>query len=585
MLTTRLVWQLYAGYVALIVLAAAAVGLATTRGARSPTPVAFGQALASEGRLVRSLLQASGVARGAESLHVLLPSWQPPVGTTVTLFTEEGRVVVAHPKLAAPLTTRERVAARSGRILEESSPSGRVLGVVYEVSGPEGEIALLRLTRPAPDDRSGGGIQAELIAAIAVAIVAALGLGFFFARRITEPLHQMTVAAAAIAGGDYQRRVRLDRADEIGQLSKAFDGMAAQLEERVATITRDRNKLLAIFGGMIEGVVAVDRQERVVHMNAVAGRQIGAQPKASEGRFIWEMTRVRAVPEVLGRTLKTAQGCRQEAHVVGDRGDRILELNAAPLQDGLEQLVGAVVVLHDLTELRRLESVRRDFVANVSHELKTPVTAIRGMAETLVDDPDMDEETRLRFLGRVKDQALRLTTLVTDLLTLARLESASGSDEARRLDLRSPVQAAERAVVSTGLRPGVEVSVELPDQEVPVEGDSEALQEATSNLLDNALKYTPDGGRIWIRLWVEGHEAILEVEDTGIGIPPLEQKRIFERFYRVDRARSRELGGTGLGLSIVKHVCLVHRGDVMVESQPGIGSTFRVRLPVIGDSV
>ncbi|MEQ8768335.1 MAG: ATP-binding protein [Planctomycetota bacterium] len=583
---SRLFWQLYAGYLALILLATVVVLFVTASARRSPSRSELGNQLLDEARLLREVVGARWQSGKPLPTEGLAPVWKPKADTDLTLFDGAGRVWWAtSPDEAPSASDRDRLLAVAGTVTERSTDSGARLAVALPLPGPEGEGGVLVLRREIEAAFVAERIGTELLIAALAAFVGALGLGYFLSRRVTYPLRRMTVAAAAIAGGDYHRRLRIDRTDEIGDLSKAFDGMAAQLEERVATITRDRNKLLAMFGGMIEGVIAVDRNERVVHMNTVAGRLVGAFPKASEGRFIWEVTRVRAVPEVLGKTLEAAQGRREETHVVGDRGDCILELNAAPLQDGGGQLVGAVVVLHDVTELRRLESVRRDFVANVSHELKTPVTAIRGMVETLVDDPEIDEETRQRFLGRVKDQTMRLTTLVSDLLTLARIESVHGGFELKRIDLREPIRAAEGAFAGTGLQRSVQVHLELPEEAVIVEGDPEALREATSNLLDNALKYTPAGGSIWVRLRTERHHAIIEVQDTGIGISREDQKRIFERFYRVDRARSRELGGTGLGLSIVKHVAISHGGDVTVESRQDEGSRFRIRLPILGPSV
>jgi two-component system phosphate regulon sensor histidine kinase PhoR len=258
----------------------------------------------------------------------------------------------------------------------------------------------------------------------------------------------------------------------------------------------------------------------------------------------------------------------------------VVEMHASPLRDGDGHLVGAVVVLHDITELGRLEAVRRDFIGNVSHELKTPITAIRGLVETMIDDREMDQEIRDRFLGRISEQPQRLSTLVTDLLALSRLESEGAPLERSLVDLRDVVATAARGLLSSAEELGVVVEVESPDSPLYIRGDEEILRQVASNLLDNALKYTPAGGRVWLRLHEDRALAVLEVEDTGIGIEPEHQARLFERFYRVDKARSRELGGTGLGLSIVKHVALVHGGDVSVESAPGRGSTFRVTIPL-----
>jgi two-component system phosphate regulon sensor histidine kinase PhoR len=239
-----------------------------------------------------------------------------------------------------------------------------------------------------------------------------------------------------------------------------------------------------------------------------------------------------------------------------------------------------VVVLHDVTELRRLERIRRDFVVNVSHELKTPLTAIRGFIETLMDDPDIDMDTRSRFLARVNDQTLRLSTLVSDLLVLSRVEAEAGGIERRPVRLRQMLGECANRLTAGRLGDSLAFEQEMPDEPVIVLGDEEGLRQVVDNLLDNAIKYTPKGGNVTLRLSVEEGSAVLEVEDTGIGIEAQPIDRIFERFYRVDKASSRELGGTGLGLAIVKHIVGSHNGRLAVTSEPGQGSTFRVTLPL-----
>jgi two-component system phosphate regulon sensor histidine kinase PhoR len=416
-----------------------------------------------------------------------------------------------------------------------------------------------------------GGLLAALIA---------LAIGLFVTRRITAPLASMTVAAEAISRGDYQHRVRGGSNDEIGTLASAFNRMAVQLERRMETITEDRSKLLTILGGMVEGVVAVDRDQAIVHLNAAAGRILGVSPERSLGRPIWEVTRVRQVSEAIAHTLTEAGEVTEEVALEVSNQERIVQLHGARLDNGGGGHVGAVLVLHDVTELRRLERVRRDFVANVSHELKTPITAIRGLVDTIIDDQEMPLTVRTDFLRKAQNQAVRLSLLVTDLLTLARLESADGIVEPERLDAREVVG---RSVAN--FRPAAEarhltLDVDMPQEPVPVLGDPEALELLVNNLLDNAVKYTGEGGQVNVRLASAEGMAWLEVADDGVGISPEHHDRIFERFYRVDQARSRELGGTGLGLSIVKHICKAHHGTISVRSTLGVGSTFEVVLPL-----
>ncbi|HVS10216.1 MAG TPA: ATP-binding protein [Planctomycetota bacterium] len=420
-----------------------------------------------------------------------------------------------------------------------------------------------------------------------LAAIAALALAAWSARRLTRPLDAMTEAADAMRNGGLRRAIAGHGADEFDRLAAAVDGMAQDLQGRVEALTGDRNKVLAILASMVEGVVAVDRGERVVHMNEVAERLLGASPGQAAGRRIWEVTRASGVCELLEATLREEGEAAGELvlRVGTDPAERRIEMRSSPLRDAAGEVAGAVVVLHDVSELRRLEEVRRDFVANVSHELKTPLTAIRGLVETLLDDRHMEEATRVRFLEKIRDQSSRLSTLVSDLLTLARIESPEEPIERRTLDLRSPVREGAARFAPLCQHKGLEMRLELPERAVLLRGDEEALRQIVDNLLDNAVKYTPSGGRVRLRLVAPASDggperwALLEVEDTGIGIEPRHQERIFERFYRVDKARSRELGGTGLGLSIVKHLALAHGGRVSLESTPGRGSTFRVHLP------
>jgi two-component system phosphate regulon sensor histidine kinase PhoR len=340
-------------------------------------------------------------------------------------------------------------------------------------------------------------------------------------------------------------------------------------------------QLEMILNGLVEGVVAVDLDERVIHLNSAAGRLLRVRRSESLGKRLSELTSLTNLSSTVSRALETRCEATAEAVIEMPSNERnqVLEFEASPVRDGTGRVSGAVLSIHDITELRHLEHVRRDFVANVSHELKTPITAIRGLIETILTDREMPDPTRRRFLEKVHSQALRLSTLVTDLLTLARLESRDAILEPIPFDLREPILTSIRASRSTEDRTA-RVEHELADHPVLIRGDPESMRLVASNLLDNALKYTPTAGRIQVRLFIRGSQAIFEVEDNGIGIEPKDRQRIFERFYRVDKARSRELGGTGLGLSIVKHVCLAHGGLVDVESAPGKGSLFRVTLPL-----
>lgn len=420
--------------------------------------------------------------------------------------------------------------------------------------------------------------SALLLGALASIVVAAL-LAWRTAGRVLRPLENLTRAADAVSSGEGVRRAQVAGGGEVGRLSRAFDRMAEELARRLDTIMTERNRMEAVLEGMVEGVVAIDRQERIVHMNRVAERLLRVSAPPTPGRPIWEVTRRAEVVELLDRAMESGEKVRGELDPAGGSEGRAVDMEASPLRDARGGIAGAVIVLHDVTELRALERVRRDFVANVSHELKTPLTAIRGIVETMVDEPEMDSAVRRRFLARVQDQCARLSSLVVDLLALSRLESG-GAPEHFPLDLAALVRECAKEHQQDADAAGLALEIRTGAQPVMVEGDAEDLRTLLTNLIGNAIQYTPPGGRITLTVERDAAQARVEVADTGIGIEPRHLERIFERFYRVDKARSRELGGTGLGLSIVKHIARAHHGDVEVESTPGSGTTFRVRLPI-----
>jgi two-component system phosphate regulon sensor histidine kinase PhoR len=446
----------------------------------------------------------------------------------------------------------------------------------------DGKVAgYVRVAKPLMAlEKRRGAVRGIVLLGTVLAVVLGLLIGLLLARNYTRPLIAMTAAARAVAAGDYDRPLRVDRKDEIGDLAGALNVMTAQLKSQIDTITAERNQTFAILASMVEGVVAVDRDDVVVHVNSAAEAILGIDATSAQGRRIWEVTRVVEVSEALNDAMKEDRVRVSEARIAKPQKDQVIQLIGSPLKNANGERVGAVVVMHDVSELRQLEGVRRDFVANISHELKTPLAAIRGLVETLIDDDEMEPATHQRFIEKIHDQSMRLSSLVSDLLTLSRLESDQGGVQFESTDLREAVAESYRALVHAAESKKVEMAARVADGPVVIEGDGEALRELVDNLLSNAIKFTPEGGRVNMRLGVEGPNAVLTVEDTGIGIAPEDQGRIFERFYRVDKARARQLGGTGLGLSIVKHVALAHGGNVSLKSAPGRGSTFRVQIPL-----
>jgi two-component system phosphate regulon sensor histidine kinase PhoR len=326
---------------------------------------------------------------------------------------------------------------------------------------------------------------------------------------------------------------------------------------------------------MTEGVVAVDQDERLLHLNQAARKMLGIAPVAPRGRALAEVIRQPELIEVLRAAARERSERVEDVRMHAAGRDRVLAIHAAPLGPR-----GAVAVVLDVTALRRLETVRRDFVANVSHEIKTPLAAMLGLVETLIDDEAMAPDVRARFLGKLRDHVHRLADLATDLLHLSRAETEPITVR-EAVDLDGACTAAIDRFAAAARAKGVAITHEPSANGRRLEClcDPTALVQILDNLVDNAVKYTPAGGRVELRTGRRDGRVAVEVSDTGIGIEPSEQARVFERFYRVDKARSRDVPGTGLGLSIVKHLVEAHGGAVELESWPGRGSTFRVLLP------
>lgn len=405
-------------------------------------------------------------------------------------------------------------------------------------------------------------------------------LAFYLSARQAMKVLELTTMADEISRGNFARRIPVGNALGMKKLAQAINQMARSSARSVTEITADRNRLATIFTCMVEGVVDVDMDQNILHINEAAVRMLSVNEKRSTGKPLWQEIRNQEIIDALDEAIKTFSVIKAQTRLDHESGQRVVDIYAASLSDDQGEPIGAVLVLHDITELKNLERVRTDFVANASHELKTPITAIRGLTETIIGDDGVDKETMVHFIERVHAQSLRLSQLVGDLMTISRLESSYSSEDFTKINFADLVRQAVKAAQSTAEHKGHKLVSDLPANEMELYGDRQNLSQLVDNLIDNAMKYTTDPGTIAITLKAENQMAVLEVRDSGIGISPQYQKRVFERFYRVDKARSQSLGGTGLGLSIVKNIVEKHSGTVSVKSQLGSGSTFIVKLPM-----
>jgi two-component system phosphate regulon sensor histidine kinase PhoR len=523
-----------------------------------------------------------------EQGRTLCDSLGKVLGTRLTVILPDGAVVgdSEHDPLtmeshADRPEVKAALAGKVGRCLRYSfTLQKELLYVAVPVLRQGKVIGVVRVAMPA---RTLGEalrpVRRELAFAGLVLMVILAGISFIVARRISLPIERMKSAAQDFAVGRLGARLIPEGPEELRLLAESLNVMASQLDARIRELSEERRRVEAILSSMEEGIIAVEGQGSVFLMNPAAYRMLGME-RTETGKTLGELCRDPDLCRIAEDVLSAGQPISQEIRSKPD-GGRLLRIRAAPIHSEVGQVVGAVLVLEDVTELRRLERIRRDFVANVAHELRTPITSILGFVETLLESGTSDESTRRRFLEVVRKQSERLRAIVDDLLLLARVEA---QQEARQIRLEPTMlrQVLEDAMeICAPAAADKKIQVELEcEPGLVAEANPPLLTQAVVNLLDNAIKYSEPGGTVRL-LATRGRTSVaIRVEDQGCGIPEEHLARIFERFYRVDKSRSRQLGGTGLGLSIVKHIAEAHRGRVTVESRVGAGSVFTILLPI-----
>jgi two-component system, OmpR family, phosphate regulon sensor histidine kinase PhoR len=537
----------------------------------------------------RGLLRAGAAPAAAQAFVARVAR---PTGARVTLIAPDGRVVGESDRSAEDLArldnhrdrpeVRTALEGRLGRDVRRSATvDAPLLYVAWPVRDGARVIGVLRLALPlSAVTGSYATLHHVMLLGGGVALLVALGIGVFVAGRVTRPVVDMQSIARQLSEGNFLVRAPSRSPDEIGTLGRSLNVLAARLREKVQDLEQERAKATAILDGMVEGVVAVDGHEHVLLMNERARAIFGLGAMRGERKPFLEVIRNAELHELFRDSRAGAPGLvlRREVRLAAPAG-RVLEVQALPLALGGDEW-GLVMVLHDVTELRRLEDVRTEFVANVSHELRTPLTAIHGYLETLLEGALEEPEHARRFLEIVFRHTERLGRLISDLADLSNIELGRITLALGPIALGEVVDSVVAITGPRAERGGVRLASAVPAGLVPVTADHDRLVQILINLVDNAVKYTPSGGDVRIGASpVEGDRVEVTVTDTGIGIPRSDLPRITERFYRVDKARSRELGGTGLGLAIVRHLVLAHGGELAIESELGVGTTVRFTLP------
>ena len=420
-----------------------------------------------------------------------------------------------------------------------------------------------------------------IVRALIVGLIIALIMAFFLAKAITKPIQTITGGTKQISSGDYSHRLKIRTKDEIGTLAKNFNGMAQVIENTLEEVSGEREKLKNVFDRLDAGVAAFEENGELIHINPSA-LTILSLPESHEPSF-GELTCALGIPEVTMDSLKKFGSIHIDEQPISEIATRELVVSIDIGVFGYDGAAksGFIVVFQDITQNALLEKNRREFIANVSHELRTPLTSVKGATETIIEDPDMPESVKQRFLGIVINESDRMTRIVQDLLVLSRLDNRRMTWRPSKFDLYAATEAMCSALSSEAKTHGHILSLE-PEESEPMKifGDKERIEQVITNIIGNAIKYTPDNGKITVRLFEKDSKTYtVLVSDTGVGIPAEDLEHIFERFYRVDKSRSTDAGGTGLGLSIAKDIIDAHGGDIKIESEYGKGTSVIITLP------
>ncbi len=585
----RLFWVVFPYYLAIIAASLLIVAAYAAHEMRSLYFDEMTRSLEQRARLVTSQLTFRQTTDPSLSIDSLCDQLGQMIQTRITIVDTAGRVLgdsYEDPRTMENHRNRPEIAqALSGRVDAESRYSRTLREEMLYVAVPWSQggalIGVVRTAVPITSLSENLSSMYRKMALIGIIIgLLAAALSVMILGRVTKPLKRLQAGAFRFAHGILDEKLPPTQVEEITAVTEAMNEMAAQLDARIRTAVRQSREREVILSSMTEGVLALDRDERVVELNRAAADLLGVTVAQASGKPLHDIIRNTQLYRLVERALRGESPEELEITLTGD-SRKFLQVHVSALQDETGQGAGLLLVFNDITRIKRLETIRRDFVANVSHELRTPITAITGSIETLLDTPNASASDIRKFLDITLKHAERLNRIVEDLLALARLESQAEDQaiELHRGRIHDVLKAAVNACRHKWEPKDIPISVSC---DLQLEGDINPvhLEHAVINLIDNAVKYSDPGSPVVIDATQGENEIVISVRDQGWGIEERHLPRLFERFYRVDSARSRDLGGTGLGLAIVKHIALAHGGRVTVESAPGAGSVFRIHLPL-----
>ena len=551
------------------------------------------KSLTTEAALVRELLGES-LINNSNDIGIYVGKIKQTANSRITIVDVMGNVIIDTDKEYSEMENhagRPEVAAalkgEAGSSIRYSSTlSVDFIYVAQPILKGSSIIGAVRLSKPLYEVKNMlNSLYINVFIAVLIGIFVASVLGYKMAMNITKPVKEITYTASRIAKGQFDRRINITSRNEIGILADSINDMASKLRDTITSLQDKNIKLESIMSSMINGIIAIDNSEKILFINHVAESLLGITGGEITGKHLLQVVRNNSIDNYFKKMLKDKEFFNTEVNL-NDSNEKILKFHANSIkQNGENGIEGIIITIQDVTELRKLERVRTEFIANVSHELKTPLTSIKGFTETLKSFDFDDKQDAIRFLNIIEDEADRLYRLINDILSLSELEQKKTKTVKEKIDIEKAVEEVLSVLKSQSDKKNIELSAKIQEGLESISGDGDKFKQMLINLIDNAVKYTPENGKVSIEAYKQSHNAdldklIIKVKDNGIGIPKQHIPRLFERFYRVDKARSRSIGGTGLGLAIVKHIVILFNGEIEVTSEVGKGTEFRIILPM-----
>ena len=582
----KISWKLFLTYIIIIITFTISIELLATFHLRNYYIDHLASDLESTANLIKDFLYQDITENNLFQLKSKTEALGKEIKTRITIIDTKGRVLSDSEESSTQMDThsdrpeiKEALLGKTGKSIRYSfTLEINMLYIAIPMVKDNQILSIVRLALPLTEvSKNIAYLRQIIFSSTIISLLIASLISLIISLNITRPIKEMTEISQRISKGDFSKKLEIRSQDEIGQLSLALNQMSEDLENKIKIISEDKNKMEIILSSVIEGIAAIDQKGKFILCNDAFEKIINLSQIKVLGRFHWEIIRNNQLNELLKETIHQGQTSTQEITILFPQ-EKIFFASSTPLGEK-ENIWGAVVVLNDITQIKRLEKMREEFVANVSHELRTPLTSIQGFIETLKDGAIKDPEKTQHFLKIIEKQSNRLNNLVEDILKLSKIESQEIVVNLQSTNLKDLLDKVIAEFKEKIILKKIQININISPQFPLLKVDPEQIELALGNLLDNAIKYTPEKGEISISFLEREKDIYLEIADNGIGISQEHLPRIFERFYRVNKDRSRDLGGTGLGLAIVKHIVKVHKGTIGVDSNPGKGSKFFIILP------